>query len=139
MTIRPTRLLTSLLVITATVFSLLGGSVTAQDDTPNDPNSVNFKLVEVVTGLSGGPLQIVDPDDGSRRMFIVEKAGLIFIYVDDQVLPAPFLDISGLISQGSEQGLLGLAFHPDFKNNGEFFVDYTDVNGDTNVVRYRVS
>jgi glucose/arabinose dehydrogenase len=72
-------------------------------------------------------------------LFIVQKSGVVLIYFDKQVLETPFLDISSLTSQNSEQGLLGLDFHPDFKNNGEFFVDYTDVNGDTVVARYQVS
>jgi glucose/arabinose dehydrogenase len=133
------RLLTSILMLAAAGSSLIGMNARAQSDTPNDPTSVNFKLVEVATGLNGGPLNLVDPDDGSQRLFIVQKSGVVLIYVDKQVLETPFLDIGSLTSQSSEQGLLGLDFHPDFKNNGEFFVDYTDVNGDTVVARYHVS
>jgi glucose/arabinose dehydrogenase len=139
MTVRRLRLITSLIVLAAIGLSFIGKGVTAQEDEPNDPTKASFKLVEVATGLNGGPLGLVDPDDGSQRLFIVQKSGVVLIYVDKQVIETPFLDISGLTSQSSEQGLLGLDFHPDFKNNGQFYVDYTDVNGDTVVARYRVS
>jgi glucose/arabinose dehydrogenase len=139
MTVRRLRLITSLIVLAAIGLSFIGKGVTAQEDVPNDPTKASFKLVEVATGLNGGPLGLVDPDDGSRRLFIVQKSGVVLIYVDKQLIETPFLDISGLTSQSSEQGLLGLDFHPDFKNNGQFYVDYTDVNGDTVVARYRVS
>jgi glucose/arabinose dehydrogenase len=139
MTVRRLRLITSLIVLAAIGLSFIGKGVTAQEDEPNDPTKASFKLVEVATGLNGGPLGLVDPDDGSRRLFIVQKSGVVLIYVDKQLIETPFLDISGLTSQSSEQGLLGLDFHPDFKNNGQFYVDYTDVNGDTVVARYRVS
>jgi hypothetical protein len=58
---------------------------------------------------------------------------------DGTVLGTPFLDIHTLVSTGNEQGLLGLAFHPNYASNGFFYVDYTDTSGDTQVVRYTVS
>jgi len=125
----------ALMLAISTIFAV---GASAQNATPADPTTVHFKLVQVLTGLDQ-PLQLVDPADGSKRLFIVEKTGKVLIYLDKQVLDTPFLDISGLVSSGSEQGLLSLAFHPDFKNNGTFFVDYTDVNGDSNIVRYKVS
>ena len=77
---------------------------------------------------------------GRGRLFVVEKAGRIVILRDGQPLPAPFLDIRGVVgSSGSEQGLLGLAFHPRYRENGRFFVNYTDRNGDTVIAEYRAS
>src|SRR5690606_19426419 len=58
---------------------------------------------------------------------------------DGTVLPDPFLDLAGQVATGSEQGLLGLAFHPDYADNGFFYVHYTDTAGDTVVERYTVS
>ena len=55
------------------------------------------------------------------------------------MLPQPFLDISAQVSRGGEQGLLSMAFHPRYASNGRFYVNYTNTNGDTRVVRYRVS
>jgi hypothetical protein len=56
-----------------------------------------------------------------------------------QILSPPFLDISSLVSSGGERGLLGVAFHPDYAHNGLFYVNYTNIAGDTVVARYSVS
>jgi glucose/arabinose dehydrogenase len=86
------------------------------------------------------PLFLTHAGDGSGRMFIVEKAGTIRIVKGDAVLPTPFLDISSRVrASGSEQGLLGLAFHPRYTENGRFFVGYTDTQGRNTVERYQVS
>ena len=78
---------------------------------------------------------------GDNRLFVVEKGGIIKILnATGNTNATPFLDISELVSSGSEQGLLGLAFHPDYANNGYFYVNYTDTNGgNTHVSRYSVS
>lgn len=55
------------------------------------------------------------------------------------LLAAPFLDLRGQVSDGDEQGLLGIAFHPDYAQNGRFFVNFTDRAGDTHLVEFRVS
>src|SRR5688572_9126961 len=86
------------------------------------------------------PLFLTHAGDGSGRAFVVVKAGTIRIVKGDQVLPTPFLDISSRIrSSGNEQGLLGLAFHPRYVENGRFFVGYTDTAGRNTVERYQVS
>jgi glucose/arabinose dehydrogenase len=84
---------------------------------------------------------MAQPGDGSARLFIVQQGGEILILdtENDELLPFPFLDLSALVSCCDERGLLGLAFHPDYENNGWFYVDYTDVNGDSVVARYRVA
>jgi glucose/arabinose dehydrogenase len=74
----------------------------------------------------------------------VEQSGRIWIVEDGERLAEPFIDLSGIVSQDvlqrySERGLLGLAFHPNYAENGEFFVNYTDRNGTTYLVRYTVS
>jgi glucose/arabinose dehydrogenase len=94
-------------------------------------------LLRVAQGLSF-PLYLTTPP-GDPRLFIVEKGGRIKVVKNGQVLGDPFLDISSLVSSGSEQGLLSMAFHPSYSSNGRFFVSYTDVSGDTRVVEYRVS
>jgi glucose/arabinose dehydrogenase len=70
---------------------------------------------------------------------VVEQTGRIRVLRDGRTEPEPFLDISSLVTAGGEQGLLGLAFHPEYEANGRFFVNYTDVNGDTVVAEYRAS
>jgi len=78
--------------------------------------------------------------DGSGRLFVVEKDGQIQIVVDGAQQPEPFLDIGTLVgSSGSEQGLFAVAFHPDYRANGRFFVHYTDKAGDTVIARYNIS
>jgi glucose/arabinose dehydrogenase len=86
------------------------------------------------------PVAIANAGDGSGRLFFVQQGGQILVYDGTQVLPTPFLDVSGLILSGGERGLLGLAFHPNYSSNGYFFVFYTAAgNGDLTVVRYTVS
>lgn len=76
---------------------------------------------------------------GDDRLFIVEQVGRIQILnADATINPVPFLNITSIVSSGGERGLLGLAFHPDYANNGYFFVYYTDNSGDTQVARYTV-
>lgn len=78
--------------------------------------------------------------DGSGRLFVIEKVGRIRVIENGQLLSEPFLDISDRVgSRGNEQGLLGLVFHPEYAQNGQFFVNYTDRNGDTVIARYQVS
>jgi glucose/arabinose dehydrogenase len=86
------------------------------------------------------PLNIAHAGDGSGRLFVVERGGRIRIIKDGAVLPAPFLDVSVKVrTAGGEQGLLGLAFSPDYASNGRFYVNYTDLQGHSVIARYSVS
>lgn len=77
---------------------------------------------------------------GDDRLFVVEQNGIIKILnPDGTVNTTPFLDISSQVSCCGERGLLGLAFHPDYQNNGYFYVNYTNNSGDTQVSRFSVS
>src|ERR1043166_4184453 len=96
------------------------------------------RLVEVATGLDF-PLFLAAPPGDNSRLFIVEKTGKIRIVKNGGLLPAPFLDLSARVSGGGEQGLLGLAFHPQYAANGRFVVNYTNPSGDTRVSVFRVS
>jgi len=73
---------------------------------------------------------------GDTRLFLAEKAGQIVIFDSGAVLPTPYLDISTLLSTGFERGLLGMAFHPDYVNNGFVYVNYTNVSGKSVLARY---
>jgi glucose/arabinose dehydrogenase len=97
-----------------------------------------IQLEPVASGLTN-PVTIANAGDGTGRLFIVEQDGLIRILINGTILPTPFLDISDLVSCCGEQGLLGLAFHPDYATTGFFYVNYTDNAGDTVVARYEVS
>lgn len=132
-------------VMSRTVYSILvltlylGVSLSCDSptNTGSPPVVDNIELREVADGFSM-PVHLTAPE-GDDRLFVVEKAGRIRIVDGGQVLAADFLDISALVSNGGEQGLLSLAFHPDYSTNGYFYVYYTDVNGETMVVRYTVS
>ena len=78
--------------------------------------------------------------DGSGRLFVLEKHGRIRIIQNGQLSPNPFLDITDRVKDSSnEQGLLGLAFHPSFSQNGYFYVNFIGQNGDTYISRFQAS
>jgi glucose/arabinose dehydrogenase len=95
-------------------------------------------LRSLATGLES-PIAIVSPGDGTDRLFIVEQGGTIRIIERGALVARPFLDLGSIITSGGERGLLGLAFHPQYRCTGRFFVNYTDDEGDTVVAEYRVS
>ena len=101
----------------------------------------SLTLTPLTTAVSS-PVQVTHAGDGSGRLFIVEQTGHIRIFDNGQLLTTAFLDVSALISTGSEQGLLSVAFHPSYSTNGDFYVYYTDniaSPGDITVARYQVS
>ncbi len=95
-------------------------------------------LEPVVAGLER-PVAVTHAGDGSERLFITLQSGRIVIHAGNQLLATPFLDIEAKVSCCGEQGLLSAAFHPDYANNGQFYVNYTDLAGDTVIARYTVS
>jgi glucose/arabinose dehydrogenase len=100
---------------------LYAASATAQ--VPAD-----LMLVDAAPGYTfNQPLAARAPSDGSGRLFVVEKCGTIRIIENGVVLPTPFLSLG--VACNSEQGLLGLAFHPNYASNGVFYVTYTDPVG----------
>ncbi len=113
--------------------AVMGLVFTCQAQLPPD-----LFLQQVATGLTA-PLAARHAGDGSGRLFIVEQEGAIRIKTGTEILPTPFLDITSLVNCCGERGLLGLAFHPDYANNGYFYVNYTNAQGDTVVARYQVS
>lgn len=108
-------------------------------DTTAFPDPALYTWETVASGLER-PVDIQSTSAGAGRLFIVEKAGRIRILQDGQVLSVPFLDITERVgSQGNEQGLLGLAFHPRYVGNGFFYVNYTDRDGNTVIARFQAS
>jgi glucose/arabinose dehydrogenase len=96
-------------------------------------------LVPVLSGLTG-PLYVTSAHDGSNRLFIVEQAGRIKVLQPGATAPTIFLDITANVLSSGEQGLLGLAFHPQFSTNRRFFVDYIRrSDGQTVVAEYQAS
>jgi glucose/arabinose dehydrogenase len=118
----------------ASVFSLSLAVVPVPQDLASKVKlSVTVEKLDQPLGMAFAP------GDGARRLFIVEKTGAIRVLKNSVVLAEPFLDLSARVSRGSEQGLLGLAFHRKFTTNGRLFVNYTDKDGDTRIVEFTVA
>lgn len=92
-----------------------------------------------VAGSFNNPLYVTAPPGDTGRLFVVEQAGTIRIVQHGVLLTTPFMDITGRVGSGGERGLLSMAFHPSYATNGFFYVNYTDLNGDTHVERFTVS
>jgi len=109
--------------------------------TPAPATAQAITTTRIASGLSGS-LYVCSPPGDANRLFVVRQSGQIRIIDNLQgtptLLPTPFLTVTGLVS-GGEQGLLGMAFHPDYANNGRFFVNYTVTGGSTRVAEYQVS
>lgn len=152
-TVSVTKILVVGMVIILSLFTLLLVTVTTSAgaepapivitrDSPPDPEQYTWR--EVVSGLDL-PLYVTHAGDGSGRLFALEQAGYVLLVEDGDINPQPFLDISLLLSddvfQGgyTERGLLGLAFHPDYSENGWLFISHTDRQGHSVLARYTVS
>jgi len=79
---------------------------------------------------------VTAPKGEPNRLYIVEQGGLIRVLEQGRLRSQPFLDVRRLITSGGEQGLLSVAFHPNYAKNRRFYVNYTDLKGDTRVVEY---
>src|SRR6185436_12646772 len=142
MSVRPLALLLPLLALLA---AAPGGAVLFDTDPPQPPIAVTLR--HVLGGLDR-PTSIAHAGDvygGDDRLFLTLQGGLVVIVEGGALRPEPFLDIRSLMTEShpgphsGEQGLLGLAFHPRYAQNGFFFVDYTDRLGAVVIARYQVS
>ena len=104
------------------------------------PQVVTIQLLPVATGLSS-TVFVTNAHDGSNRLFILEKGGVIRVLQPGSSTPTTFLNITpSVLSTANERGLLGLAFHPQYSTNGRFFVNYTrQTDGALQVAEYHVS
>ena len=109
-----------------------------QPVSPQFPEQVQARW-ELITGGLNNPIGLANARDGSERLFVIEQAGRIRVLENRELLDNVFLDIREKISCCGERGLLGLAFHPQYAVNGYFYVNYTDLNGDTVISRFEVS
>lgn len=119
------------------------GSPQADAGSPNLPSQPPVQapavaLQEVVSGLEE-PTAVVSAGDGSGRLFVTQKTGLARVVQDGSVVDTPFLDLTDAVLADSEQGFLGLAFHPEYTDNGRFFVNYTRGDGATVIAEFAVS
>lgn len=125
-------------MLTLCLLSLLALAGCRRDTTSPVTNQSGVGLSEVASGLAF-PLFLTSPPGDNARLFVVEKTGRIRIVKNGSLVATPFLDVSSKVSNGSEQGLLGLAFHPGYASNGRFVVNYTDTSGDTRISVFQVS
>jgi glucose/arabinose dehydrogenase len=103
------------------------------------PTTADIAVEQRVGGLTD-PVYITHAGDGTGRYFIVEQTGRIKIWIPGSgVLATPFLSLAGKVSGGFEQGLLGLAFHPNYETNRRLYVNFTNLDGDTIVREYKAS
>ena len=110
------------------------GSTGPADPPPALDSTIGLR--QVASGLAF-PLYLTAPPDDPSRVFVVEKGGRIRVIRNDSLLATPFLDLTGRVSTGGEQGLLGLAFHPAYAQNRVFVVNYTNTQGDTRISTFR--
>ena len=120
----------------AALLVVLGCDVAARTQAAPAASGLDLKLVRIAAGFNA-PVQATAPRSQPGRVYVVEQPGRIRVIQNGHTLSKPFLDIRRLVKSGGEQGLLSVAFHPDFASNGLFYVDYTDLNGNTRVIEYR--
>jgi len=102
----------------------------------SEQGPLRLRPTPVASGLDA-PVDVTSTPSEPDRLYVVEQAGRIRTIDGGKLSPRPFLDITGDVQAGGEQGLLSVAFHPDYESNRLFYVDYTDLNGDTRVVEFQ--
>jgi glucose/arabinose dehydrogenase len=106
---------------------------------PTAQPSAELRLEPIADGFEQ-PVYLVSANDDTGRLFVVEQAGVVKILQNNNVSETPFLDIVERVgSSGNEQGLLSIAFHPNYRENGLFFANYTNRDGDTIISRFQAS
>jgi glucose/arabinose dehydrogenase len=106
---------------------------------PGEPGPGGPLVLEAVASGLEAPVYVTAAPEEPDRLYVVEQAGRIRVLEGGKLVEEPFLDITPQVSSGGERGLLSVAFHPRYASNGLFYVDYTDLDGDTRVKEYRVS
>ncbi|HEY1834032.1 MAG TPA: PQQ-dependent sugar dehydrogenase [Solirubrobacteraceae bacterium] len=109
-------------------------------NTAGEAGAGHAKLKLVQVGSFEQPIYVTGAPDDESRLFVVEKQGRIALVLNGKKQSRPFLDITRIVnSEGSEQGLIGLAFPADYSSSGVFYVDYTGPNNDLHIVQYHRS
>lgn len=124
-------------VVVVSIGCVIGCSGAGSNQDSPLPQSNSLRLQTISTSLSS-PVFMTAPANDTVRLFIVEQGGLIRIFdvTSNSLLVTPFLNISGLISAGGEQGLLGLAFDPQYAVNRQIYVFYTNQAGNIVIASY---
>lgn len=123
-----------------TLLALAASACVDAARSPHDPTAPPIlALVPVAQGFDD-PVYLTAPPGDGARLFVVERTGRVRIVRAGATLGRPFLDLSARVSTaGGEQGLLAIAFHPEYARNGRLYASYTNSRGDSRIVRYRVS
>jgi len=116
----------------------VGASASTSAASASDAPAGEAIALEVVTAGLASPVDVTTAGDGSGRIFVVEQGGTVRVVANGALDPAPLLDISDRLTSGGEQGLLGLAFHPDYPTDPRLFVDYTNKAGATVIASFKV-
>src|SRR6476659_2351916 len=131
---------TSLLVALLTGVVLVGcgndDGDAAEQTAPAAHSSAKGKLRLAKIGSFESPVYLIAAPADKKRLFVVEQAGRVMVVRKGRKLKRPFLDIRSKVTSGGEQGLLGLAFAPDYKNSGLFYVYYTGKDSKQHLVEY---
>ena len=117
------------------VAALLAGCGSGSSGAAVDQAQGAVRLQKV--GSFDEPVYVTSPPGDTRRLFVVEKGGKVRVVRGGKTLGTPFLDVGGEISTGSEQGLLSIAFAPDYATSKRFYVFYTDADGAERIVEYQ--
>ncbi|HVX87654.1 MAG TPA: PQQ-dependent sugar dehydrogenase [Gemmatimonadales bacterium] len=118
------------------LFALLAAC--SSDDSPGGGEGDHLVFDTVATGLTS-PVFLTSAPGDSTRLFVVEQGGTIRIIRHDSLLDTPFLDFSDSVAHSDEQGMLGLAFAPDFATSGTFYVHTVATNGDIRILRFKAA
>lgn len=132
----PARRLAVVLTVAAAGLAGTAGASVATAAPRTEDARPPIPLTRVVGGIPDA-LYVTGAPGESSRLYVVRQSGTVRIVRRGRLLAQPFLDLRGITRSGGEQGLLGLAFHPDYAENRRLFVNYTDLAGDTWISEYR--
>jgi glucose/arabinose dehydrogenase len=134
------------------LFAAIGMLISCKSNNPVEPDNNNpppqlgkYSIVQAFPNIAAitNPVELTAPNDGTNRIFVVSVKGAIHVFANDAGTSTKnvFLDITSKVASGGELGLLGLAFSPNFKTDGYFYINYTRRNPslETVIARYKVS
>jgi glucose/arabinose dehydrogenase len=136
---RGARGITTVLTVLTALAACGSAPAGRAQSSPRTASSAAGGVRLTLVGSFVSPVYVAQPPRDPHRLFVVEQAGRIRVVRDGHPLRQPFLDIRSQVTSGGEQGLLSVAFAPDYQRSGRFYVFYTDLQGAERVVEYRRS
>lgn len=130
------RVVVSVVALVALLVMVAGAAVAGRSQGGRADAASTFRLAAVARGLDS-PVGIATTASEPRRLYVVEQRGTVRVIDRGRLRPGLFLDLRGRVQSGGEQGLLGLAFDPRYERNRLLYVNFTDRDGHTRVVRFR--